>query len=53
MEIVELKTGQSSLCRMLRLRALEDARASFSETYEQAIKFDDSYWENISDSRCG
>jgi len=49
-EIVELKSSEASLCKELRLRALKDAPTAFSETYEQVIEFDSSYWELISNS---
>ena len=50
MEIIELQKEESKLCKELRLRALKDAPASFTETYEDALEHDEDYWHSISSS---
>ena len=50
MEIVELKKGELTLCRDLRLKALKDAPGAFSETYIEAASQPEKYWEQIFES---
>lgn len=47
MEITELKAGQLSLCKELRLRALQDAPAAFGDTFAEAAGKPIKHWQKV------
>jgi len=50
MEIIELKHGELTLCKKLRLNALKDAPGAFSESYTEAAGQPIEYWQRIFES---